>query len=84
MDVDKSGIKPDQLSFYQALFQPVTYSYYDLGLYFKHIRKYLDHFPLEAVEVLIFEDLIKKATRKPNTYFQFFGCGLQSGSENSG
>ncbi len=73
MDVDKSGIKPDQLSFYQALFQPVTYSYYDLGLYFKHIRKYLDHFPLEAVEVLIFEDLIKRPQENLIRIFNFLG-----------
>lgn len=73
MDVDKSGIKPDRLSFYQALFQPVTYSYFDLGLYYKHLQKYLAVFPREQVQVVIFEELIRQPRAQLARIFEFLG-----------
>ncbi len=52
MDASLGDVNPQQFSFHDALLRPQTYSYYELGLYFKHITRYLEY--IERDQLFIF------------------------------
>jgi len=57
MDTSKGHINPEVNSFYDVLFEPITYSYYDLGLYAKHLKRYLEFFDKNSILVLTLDEI---------------------------
>lgn len=57
MDITNKRFDPAQVSFHDALLHPRTYSYYDLGLYDKHLQRYLAHIQRENICIITLDDI---------------------------
>lgn len=71
MDVNKRVIDPRRLSFLEALQCPVTFSYYNQGLYYQHIMDYRRYFTADAMLILIFEEVIGQPEAAIDRVFKF-------------
>ncbi len=73
MEVNRNIINPQQKSFADALTNPVRFSYFDFGLYYKHIRRYLEFISFDNFYVVIYDDLRTKPKATIQEIFSFLG-----------
>jgi len=70
------AFKADQLSSNKGW--GATSLYYELGLYYEQVQRYLKYFPKEQVLILLHDDLISSPNLIVNQIFEFLGVNTNS------
>lgn len=73
MDITSGAINPEKVNFRDALVHPRKYSYYDFGLYHKHISRYLQYISRENILVIITDEIRTSSETVINRTFDFLG-----------
>lgn len=80
MDVRKGTINPKQISFHDALVHPQKYSYFDFGLYYKHISKYLRYIKRENLLAVTLDEIKASPRETVNRVLDFLGVNPSNSS----
>ena len=72
MEVRRGTIKPEKTNFIDVLKEPITYSFYDNGLYYKHLKKFMEFFPLENIYVTTVDSISTKPNQVLKDVFGLF------------
>ena len=70
MDINQ-GVIGKNVAFEETLSQPRYLSYYDHGLYGKHLSRFLEYVPISHTRFFTFEEMIDQPTRVVREVFQF-------------
>ncbi len=73
MDGYRKHINMKKDSLLDVLINPVTYSYYNFGLYYQHLKRYLDYIDQKNILVLTFDELKTQPINTLNKVFNFLG-----------